>query len=212
MFDLDGTLVDSFQDITDSVNFVLNKRGKGPKALQEVKTHVGLGLRETLKRALDVEDGDFLEEAVVTFREHYWEHCVDNTYVYEGVAQCLADLDGYPKAVVTNKRKAYADKILSTLGISDYMDRVFGGELYPAMKPDAAALIYSCRELGVEVGSTVMVGDGFPDIRSASSAGAIPCAVTYGIGGVEELKREGAQYLVDSLTQLKGVIERIEGE
>ena len=212
LFDLDGTLVDSFQDITNSVNFVLNQQGKAGKTPEEVKAHVGLGLRHTLKSALGVEDGDFPEEAVVMFREHYWEHCVDNTYVYDGVVQCLRELDNYPKAVVTNKRKAYAEKILSALGIRDYMVRVFGGEEYPAMKPDAAAVIYACEEIGVEVGSTVMVGDGFPDIRAAASAGAIACAVTYGIGPVEGLKKEGARYFLNSLTQLKGLIERMERE
>jgi len=210
LFDLDGTLVDSFQDITDSVNFVLNKLGKKGKTLEEVKAHVGFGLRHTLKSALGVVDGDFLENAVAMFREHYWEHCVDNTYVYDGVMQCLRDLESYPKAVVTNKRRAYAEKILSTLGIRNCMDRVFGGDDYPSMKPDPAAVAYACREMGVDAASTVMVGDGFPDIRSAVGAGAIACAVTYGIGTMEELKKEGARCFLDSLARLKDVIDELE--
>ncbi len=208
MFDLDGTLTDSFRDLADGVNHVLVARGKPKKSVEEVRRYVGHGLKATLEQSLG-EDDHGINGAVEMFRRYYWDHCVDNTVLYPGVVGCLDELDGYKKGLVTNKRRPYAEKIIDTLGIREYFDGVFGGDDFPALKPNPAALLFACERIGVEVAETVMVGDGLPDIDCAVAAGAISCAVTYGIGTVKELKSAGAKYLLDSLEELPAVIEKI---
>jgi len=209
MFDLDGTIADSFQDIANSVNYVLEKLGKPPRSLEEVRNTVGHGLRVTLEKSLGGGDAGYLDNAMKMFRSHYWDHCVDNTALCPGVVSCLEQLKSYRKAVVTNKRKAYATRILSALGALEYFDEVFGGDDYPAMKPDARALLYACERLGVDAAQTVMVGDGLPDIGCAVAAGAVPVAVTSGIGTVEELKTAGAKYILDSLEELPELLKKV---
>jgi len=209
LFDLDGTLVDSFQDIADAVNYVLAELGKPSLSLDQVRRHVGHGLRETLRGSLGIENNEALDRLMKMFREYYWEHCLDNTHFYAGVMEGLRKLGNYRKAVVTNKLRKFAEKIITGLGAGMYFDAILGAEDYPALKPDPRALFSACDRLGVKAEEAVMVGDSASDMDCAVSAGAVPFAVTYGLGTVDELRAAGAFSLVNSLEILSDQVDAI---
>ena len=211
MFDLDGTLADSFQDIADAVNYVLAKLDRPPLSLEQVRRHVGYGLRETLKSSLGIEDNETLNHLMEMFRGYYWEHCLDTTKLYTGVIEGLNMLKHYRKAVVTNKLGKFAEKMINGLGAGNFFDAIMGAEDFPALKPDPRALLSACERLGVKASESIMVGDGVTDMKCATAAGAVPCGVTYGLGASEELKAAGACCLLDSLEQLSKQIEKING-
>ena len=110
LFDLDGTLVDSFHDIADSVNHVLATRNKPLKSIEEVRKHVGHGIKNMLEGAVETGDEKDLDHAVEMFRGHYWDNCANKSVLYSGVLECLDSHDEYSKAVVTNKLRPFAEK------------------------------------------------------------------------------------------------------
>lgn len=209
LFDLDGTLVDSFRDIAQSVNYVLVKLGKPEKSLDEVRLHVGHGIRNMLKGAVELASEEEIDRAIETFRGHYWDHCLDYSALYPGVGECLQKLDGYKKAVATNKNRIFAEKMVSGLGIRDHFDAVLGGDDYPALKPDPSAVLEVCRRIEVDASLCLMIGDSSPDIESAVGAGALACGVAYGIGSRSEILRYGASRIFESMTEIPEYIEEI---
>lgn len=209
LFDLDGTLVDSFDDIAAGINYVLRKQGKPSKSREEVKKNVGHGIRNMLRWTLEIEEDEAIDSAVNEFRDHYWDHCVDKTFVYPGVFEGLNKLEGFVKAVATNKQRRFAVKIIEALELDGYFEMVLGGDDYPVMKPDPSAVLEVCRRLGVDASNAIMVGDGRPDIESAVGAGAVACGVNYGIGTPDELKEAGAAHLISSLEELPTYINKI---
>jgi phosphoglycolate phosphatase len=209
LFDLDGTLADSFEDIADAVNHVLVSLGKSALSVATVKKYVGQGLKETLNGALHTDDDESINGYMDEFRAYYWDRCLDKTRFYPGVVEGLNKLNGYKKAVVTNKTVRFADKIIAGLDAKRYFDVVLGGDSFPALKPDPRALWTACEKLGAHPSEAVMVGDSVSDMKCAVDAGIVPIGVTYGQGTVEDIKGAGARYMLDSLADLSEIIDKI---
>ncbi len=207
MFDFDGTLVDSRHDIAASTNYLLAARGLPPKEVDLIAGFIGDGIRTLLRKALEIDDHDEVEEAVRVFREHYWDHCLDETRDYPGVREGLEALRGKRKAVVTNKAKRFADKILGELGLADHFVMVVGGEGPYAKKPSPEAFEAVLGSLGVEGEKALVVGDSINDINGGRAAGCVTCAVTYGIGERSVLEAASPDMMIDSITELPEKIE-----
>jgi phosphoglycolate phosphatase len=199
VLDLDGTLVDSLDDLHASVNHALAAVGLPPRGRDEVHGFVGEGARVLLARAVAPHD-HLVEPALAAWRPHYEAHCLDRTRAYPGIPALLAGARRV-LAVHTNKPGPLARKILDGLGLLSRFSAVLGGDEAPR-KPDPTGV----RELMARAGSapheTVFIGDSRVDVRTARAAGVALVAVTWGFGTRAELAAEGATALVDRVSDL----------
>ena len=199
VFDLDGTLVDSVDDLHVSVNHALAVVGLPPRTREEVRGFVGEGARVLLERAVGPR-AELVEPALAAWRAHYAEHCLDRTVAYPGIPALLAGA-GRVLAVHTNKPGAMARKILAGLGLLPRFAAVLGGDEAPR-KPDPAGLLALMARAGATPAETVFVGDSRHDVETARAAGVAMVAVTWGLSTRDELARAGASVLAESSADL----------
>lgn len=207
VFDLDGTLIDSAQDLCNSVNAALAHCGRGPLDDPAIASFVGNGAPMLMRRSLALADSidpeqvdeELLAQAYAFFLQYYREHKLDFTYAYDGVLEALAALrdlhdthGGHPRimAVLTNKPVRPARGICEGLGMADYFLHIYGGDSFPAKKPDPQGLLAIMNEAGVRPEETVMIGDSRVDIETARNAGAwaIGCAFGFGPQNLSEVE------------------------
>lgn len=187
VFDLDGTLVRSGEDLVAAVNHTLLSLELPLLDPDTVQGFVGDGLELLMKRALGPDDGEYHERAMAIFYPYYSEHLLDHTTLYPGVPTVLAHFGGKKKVIVTNKRHQYAVKIARGLGIDSHFLEIVGEGGSPYRKPDPRLLqlVMEKREASPE--RTVVIGDGVNDILLARQAGALSCAFLGGITGRDKL-------------------------
>ena len=188
VFDLDGTLIDSRKDLTNSINAMLTEFGRQPLPEEIIATYIGDGAGMLVRRALgDPEDEPLVENALQHFLAHYREHKLDFTYVYPGVFESLEALrttaNGTSRkmAVLTNKPVIPSVAICDALGLSPYMFRIYGGNSFATKKPDPEGLNAVIREAEVAPGETLMIGDSSVDILTARRAGAWVIGCRFGL-------------------------------
>lgn len=208
MFDLDGTLVDSRADISESVNHVLSAFNLPALPDSEIAGYVGRGVSSLVRSVLGEGNQKLFKKAMPLFKAYYAEHLLDHTVLYPGVRELLESLDTYRKAVVTNKPTEYSVRILEGLGVAGFFQTVLGGDKVPVKKPAPDGLLELAREFGVVPGNVLMVGDSTMDIEAGKNAGAKTCAVTYGFGRKADLDLAGPDYILDSITAVKGILNQ----
>lgn len=199
IFDLDGTLVDSVDDLAAAVNHALAQVQLPPRTRDEVRSFIGDGARALLERAV-APHRDRLEPALAAWRAHYEAHLLDATRPYPGIPELLAGARR-PLAVLTNKPVAMAVRILEGLGLSARFQAIVGGGDAPP-KPDPAGARALLARLGVRPEDAVLVGDSTVDAATARNAGIAFVAATWGLVPREALARAGAVELVDHPAQL----------
>ncbi|MGA8530448.1 MAG: HAD-IA family hydrolase [Acidobacteriaceae bacterium] len=207
VFDLDGTLIDSRLDLTNSINAMLAEFGRQPLPEEIIATYIGDGAGMLVRRALgDPEDEPLVEDALQHFLAHYREHKLDHTYVYPGVFESLEAMrvtaEGVPRkmAVLTNKPIVPSVAICEGLGLSPYMFRIYGGNSFATKKPDPEGLNALIREAEVSPQETLMVGDSSVDILTARRAGAWALGCRFGMSShtVEDI---ASDCLVDGASE-----------
>jgi phosphoglycolate phosphatase len=184
IFDLDGTLVDSAEDLRAALNKLMGELNLRPIEPNEIKGMIGDGVLKLVERALvatkgDPEQRDFL---LPRFLALYQANPAALTRCYPGVLETLDALrrKGFRLAVVTNKPVFATKKILEALALAEFFPVVIGGDSLPQRKPDPAQLLEAARQLGVDVDQTLMVGDNIHDVEAAHAAGMRCVAVSYG--------------------------------
>lgn len=186
IFDLDGTLIDSENDLAASVNAMLVRYGRKELPLEVIGTYIGDGAPMLIRRALgDPADREFLQEALNFFLMHYREHKLDTTRPYDGIQPMLRQLvegngAGRKLAVLTNKPVRVSRDILSGLGLSGSFFQVYGGNSFETKKPDPLGANTLLKEARVAAHEAVMIGDSQVDILTARNAGLWSVGVTYG--------------------------------
>jgi len=212
-FDLDGTLVDSRQDITDAVNRTRKALGiSGEKTLSEVHSYIGGGLRETVRRAIGEaesasSDEEQIEKALVLFRDFYSANPVVKTFLYPRVKKTLADMPSITKAVLTNKDRAIALDVLTGLGIKNYFSEIIGGDSERTRKPSPDGIINTLKKYAISPEHALIVGDMDIDIITGKAAGIKTCGVTYGIGKKEDILKSEPDYIIASFGDIQKIME-----
>lgn len=199
VFDLDGTLVDSLEDLHASVNHALGALGLPRRTLEEVRGYVGEGARALLERAV-APRAHLVDEALALWRPHYEAHLLDRTRPYPGVPELLAGASRR-LTVLTNKPGAPARRILDGLGLLPRFAEVVGGDEAPR-KPDPSGLLAMVARAGAVPRDAVLVGDSLVDAATARAAGVPFVAVTWGLAPRERLAAAGAAALVDAPAEL----------
>lgn len=207
IFDLDGTLTDTAQDIADAINYALKPFGQKKYSVEETKAMVGSGISKLLESLLPAKDDRSKKIVTDRFLEYYSEHLLDNTKSYPHVKETLSKLGNYKKAVVSNKREALSKSILDGLGILERFDIVFGSDSVPEKKPSPVPILKLLERFNVTCDETVIIGDSNYDIEAGKAAGIKTVAVTYGFRSREVLK--DADFIVDSFNELPDVISKI---
>jgi phosphoglycolate phosphatase len=212
VFDLDGTLIDSRQDLCNSVNAMLAHLGKPVLPEEVIASYIGDGASMLVRRSLgdpegDAHDEEFVAEALHFFLEYYRVHKLDFTYVYAGVMETLATiraaLPDTLMAVLTNKPVNPSRVICDHFGLSDYFFQNYGGNSFHTKKPDPHGLITLIGEASslagspVSGGETVMIGDTDVDVLTARAAGAVSVGCRFGLAP-ERLAAAKPDFMVDS--------------
>jgi phosphoglycolate phosphatase len=213
VFDLDGTLIDSAQDLCNSVNASLGEFGLSHLPDPAIASFVGNGAPMLMRRSLAMAGGVAIEQideklfadSYAYFLKYYREHKLDFTYAYEGVLEALAalkDLHDTPggtlrtMAVLTNKPVRPARGICEGLGMADYFLHIYGGDSFPVKKPDPLGLRTLMDETGSTPEETVMIGDSQVDIQTARNAGTWSVGCAFGFGP-QTLSKTQPDILVD---------------
>lgn len=199
IFDLDGTLCDTLEDISTAVNAVLARLELRTLNAATVRSYVGRGARALMEKCLGEAGRPKLERAVALLLDYYKIRCLDKTRLYPGVADGLARLAPVLKIVLSNKPRDIARTILEALGIAPYFAAIYGGESFRAKKPEPEAVFEALRRHGARSEEAVMVGDSDVDLQAARRAGLRFLGVTYGYGSRSEL--QGADWLADSFEE-----------
>jgi len=212
IFDLDGTLIDSRQDLINSVNAALRSLEREELPSDEIAAMVGDGAPTLVRRAL----GDTVDEALVRkgleyFLSYYREHKLDHTRLYDGIPQALENLQGANgsrrvMSVLTNKPVNPSRAIVQALGIAERFVSVYGGNSFETKKPDPLGINTILAETGVRPEEAVMIGDSAVDILTGRAAGTWTCGVTYGFAPHTLVETPG-DITFDSPRELAGLLD-----
>lgn len=181
LFDLDGTLADTFADLRAAVNHLRTLRGLPPLPMSLVMDQIGHGAAALLAGTLGPRTPERVAADLEGFRTWYGAHLLDETKPYPGAVDAVARLAGRRRAVLSNKPEAMTRVIVEALGFAPHMDGAWGGDSFPTMKPDPAPIVTVLERLGVATGRALMVGDSDVDILAAARAGVRSIRVRTGL-------------------------------
>ena len=206
IFDLDGTLLDTVEDLTKAFNYMRRSLNYPEIPRAKVEKMIGNGMRDVIEQSfaeMNVNPTEAeVDSALDTMRNYYLQHTVETTKPYDGVIETLKFLQekGCKTAVVTNKYTNAAVDILQQFDMNNYFDCVYGnGEGFP-LKP-APDLLWECaKRMELNIEECVMVGDNYTDLGSARNAGCKSIFAKYGYG---IMKDEKADFFIDSFAELK---------
>ena len=203
LFDLDGTLADTGQDLAASVNFTRARFDLPPLAAPRIHVHVGLGVEHLLRHTLPVKNSAHFHEIIGVFTDHYEAHLLDTTVLYPGVRDVLEYFHGKRRVVATNKIQRFAEAVVRGLGVDECFDLILGGDSGAEKKPHPALLTLALERFQTPAASALMVGDGDTDIEAGKRAGVMTCGVTYGIGDKERLRAAKPDVMIEHLAELR---------
>ena len=208
IFDLDGTILDTLEDLADAMNYALGEHGYPGRTIEEVRRFVGNGIRKLIERAVPAglakEEIDRVHE---TLSAYYQQHCADKTRPYEGVLPLLERLRaaGCLTAVVSNKADAAVQPLCRRYynGLFDY---AVGERTGIRRKPDPDSVQEVLRRLQVEAADAVYIGDSEVDIQTAKNAGLDSIIVTWGFRDRDYLESQGGRRFVDRPEEIEQII------
>jgi phosphoglycolate phosphatase len=208
IFDLDGTLLDTLEDLKEAVNFALRSESMPECTLEQVRNYVGNGVKMLMIRAVpEGEDNPRFEEAFAAFTDYYKEHCLDNTNPYPEIMNLLEELKaiGVRTAIVSNKLDP-AVKELHKRFFADTIEAAIGEREDTARKPAPDMVNRAIEELGVKKEQAIYVGDSDVDIQTAKNSG-LPCvSVTWGFRDKTFLKKNGAKTFIQTPLELLNLL------
>jgi phosphoglycolate phosphatase len=204
IFDMDGTILNTLDDLADATNRALEENSLPVRTTDEVRNFVGNGIRKLIERAVPAGTAKTVIEKVhADFSAYYAKHCADRTQSYEGIVPMLASLRaaGIKTAVVSNKDD-YAVQTLARVYFPAMFDAVAGVRSGIRKKPAPDTVFEVMKRLAVEKEPCVYIGDSEVDIETAENAG-IPCiSVAWGFKGRPFLEEHNAQNIVDTVSRL----------
>ena len=210
VFDLDGTLLDTLDDLTDAVNEALKFSQLPLRSREEVCAFVGNGIRNLIVRAIGEENGHLLESTLAYFTAYYKAHCQEKTAPYEGILELLRILKGLgiQTAVLSNKAD-FATKILVEQYFAGYIQEAMGENEAGGIrkKPAPDALFALMKKMGATKEKTVYIGDSDVDILTAKNAGISCISCSWGFRSTEFLKEHGAEIIVHSPLEILAFCE-----
>lgn len=210
LFDLDGTLVNSLEDLTDAINFMLADFGKKTLSTAEIVRLVGKGARNLVRRALESDAPADIERGLSLFVAFNTAHIADKSSLYPGVRELLGALaaNGLRLAAISNKQESLSRLILESFGLASCFDVICGGDTFPEMKPSPMPLLKVVDGFGLAPAQAIMIGDSINDIQAGKRAGITTIGCTWGYGGLGELAE--ADHLANSCNEVAEILKQLE--
>ena len=208
IFDLDGTLVDTLDDLTDSMNAALRQMGLPVRSVDECRAMIGHGLHTFAERAIGPDYIQLADELVKRMVAHYRDHCLLKTAPYSGMKDVIGILSGQGVrlAVLTNKNQAPAEVICRHYFGPDTFDPIVGAAADRAVKPDPHTTLDILRQWHLIADAVLFVGDSEADVKTAIAAGVRCIACEWGFRSKEQLLQAGAITLIQSPSQILDMI------
>lgn len=208
LFDLDGTLLDTIEDLTASTNHALRKFSLPERSVDEVRSFVGNGVRRLMQQAVPTNTSDELfEEIFAAFKDYYFKHSYDYTLPYPGIMPLLSELKkkGLKLGIVSNKWHTAVQE-LSRCFFSDLIEVAIGESETTPRKPNPEGVFAALKALGCNAEEALYVGDSNIDIMTAQNAGIKCISVTWGFRDEEFLKAHHAETLIHTPQELLAII------
>lgn len=208
IFDLDGTLLNTLEDLKNSVNYALSSCRMPKRSHEEIRHFVGNGVKRLMELAVpDGFENPEFERAFALFKEHYGEHCNDLTDLYPGIRELLETLkkEGFQMAIVSNK---YYEGVqaLKEQYFKDYLDVAIGEKEGIRKKPAPDTVLAALKELGLQTEKAVYVGDSEVDIATAANTGMDCITVGWGFRTRAEQEEAGAKVFVEKPMEIKDLL------
>ncbi len=215
LFDLDGTIANTLKDLADAANFALASFGYPMHETEKYRYFVGRGIPNLIKSIVPEENSDqaTIQSVMAKFFEYYSVHYADNTCVYDGVPHMFGELNkmGIKFAVVTNKAHSAAIEVVKRL-YGDTVSVVIGqSDAYP-IKPAPEMPTAAAELLGVNTTECLFVGDSGVDCQTGVNCGAVSVGVSWGFRERQELRDNGAKYIVDTPKEIIDIIKRLNND
>lgn len=209
IFDLDGTLLNTLEDLADAVNFVMKNNGYPERTLEEVRRFVGNGIRRLMELAVPKHvTGDEFECVFEQFRTYYTEHCQIKTCAYDGIMSLLKELHArdYALAIVSNKNHGAVCE-LNEIYFKKYITVAIGQKDGIRKKPAPDTVLQALKELDKEKETAIYVGDSEVDFATAENSGMDCALVTWGFRTVEELSEFTPAAFISKPEDLLDILE-----
>lgn len=214
--DLDGTMLDTVEDLAIAVNHMLAELDLPALELGRVRTFVGKGLANLVERSVRAAlgrepDAALLARAMPIYEASYDRVNGETTTIYPGVREGLDRLRaaGFPLACITNKSGRFTGPLLERIGFAHYFSVVLSGDSLPKKKPDPLPLTHTAERFGVAPVEMLMIGDSINDAQAARSAGCPIFCVTYGYNEGADVRTLDVDAIVASLEEAAGLIRKL---
>ena len=203
-FDLDGTLVDAFGDITAAANVLMDHLKRPTLTVDQVKLHVGHGVHELLTGILETRDPELLALGLKIFTEYYTENATTHATVYDGVRETLEELRkrGFRTAVASNKPHALTQRVVEQVGLAPFFDDVYGHTDQFPRKPAPDLLNHLMQNAGTQPETTLFVGDSSTDVAFALAANVACVVIAQGTDTRAQLEATEAAAILDNMREL----------
>ena len=210
IFDLDGTLLNTLEDLANASNFALRSCGYNEHPIKDYIRFVGSGRYILMKRILPEEDKnneEAIEKVLKLFDENYGEHMHDTTKQYDRIYELIKELKikNIKLAVVSNKPDEFAGETVNRYFGNDF-EITYGQRPNHAVKPDPKTVYEVMEYLNVTKEECIYVGDSDVDMKTAQNAGVKSIGVAWGFRGEEELKSAGADYIIRTPQELVNLL------
>ncbi|MGL5315434.1 MAG: HAD family hydrolase [Peptostreptococcaceae bacterium] len=209
IFDLDGTLLNTLEDLANACNYALNKMGLPTHEVEKYKTFVGGGRYKLISGILPAEsrNEETINKTLVLFDEYYESHMIDMTKPYDGICEMLEDItnNGVEVAIVSNKPHEFTIDVVEKF-FEKTFKIVYGHRVGYPTKPEPESVLQIINEYKLDKNDCVYIGDSNVDIKTAINANIKSIGVAWGFRGREELENEGADFIVETSEELKSVI------
>jgi len=209
IFDLDGTLVHSSADIAYALNAAAKPFGIDPLTVEEAEELIGGGLNKLIERLLARRQANLDKTILIKhFLDQYSSHLTDHTRPYPQVPETLTALNGYAKAVLSNKVTSFTVEIVKRFGLAGFFGSIQGGDTVAEKKPSPVSILALLEQFAAEKGEAMIVGDSMYDVEAGRNAGIRTVAAMYGYGtpGFEA----NAEFRIEAFAELPGIVQGLD--
>lgn len=209
IFDLDGTLLNTLEDLADSVNFALKSFNYPTRTYEEIRSFVGHGIKDLVKKSVPKDtDEDKMLECLEVFKAHYKTNLQNKTAPYDGILDLLKKLnkDNIKTAIVSNKYDAGV-KNLNKYYFDNLIEVAIGEREGVNKKPSPDTVLIALKELNSTTENCLYVGDSDTDMLTAKNANVKSVGVSWGFRDLNLLKESGADYLINSPSELLDILK-----
>ena len=206
-FDLDGTLTDSGEGIMNSVHYALKKFGIEENERERLRLFIGPPLIDSFMRYYKLSHEDAVK-AVEYYREYFAPKGIYENRAYDGIPEMMSELRAAEKKLylATSKPEPYAIEIVSHFGLFEYLDGLYGSTMTEERTKKDEVIAYALDKTGLDKGEVVMIGDRNHDILGAKANGVCSVGVLFGYGDREELESAGADFIIETVNDLKKLL------